>query len=88
VCTNFEMLKVEVPIIFLGTVGFSPRRDKRYCIHGLQFRTCVARSENSKLGLVVTDRTCFCRADLWQKETLNTSCNYQEDFVSLNTLNS
>ena len=30
VCTEFEMLKVKVPIIFLGTVGFSPRRDGRY----------------------------------------------------------
>ena len=28
-CTDFEMLKVEVPIIFLGTVGFSLRRDGR-----------------------------------------------------------
>jgi hypothetical protein len=26
---EFEMLKVKVPIIFLGTVGFSPRRDGR-----------------------------------------------------------
>jgi hypothetical protein len=24
VCTEFKMLKVKVPIIFLGTVGFSP----------------------------------------------------------------
>jgi hypothetical protein len=30
VCTEFEMLKVEVPIIFLGTVGFSLLRDGRY----------------------------------------------------------
>jgi hypothetical protein len=29
---EFEMLKVKVPIIFLGTVGFSPRRDGRYCV--------------------------------------------------------
>ena len=28
--TDFEMLKVKVPIIFLGTVGFSLRRDGRY----------------------------------------------------------
>lgn len=27
---EFDMLKVEVPIIFLGTVGFSPRREGRY----------------------------------------------------------
>lgn len=27
VCTDFEMLKVKVPIIFLGTEGFSPRKD-------------------------------------------------------------
>jgi hypothetical protein len=28
VCTDFKMLKVKVPIIFLGTVGFSlPRMD-------------------------------------------------------------
>jgi hypothetical protein len=25
--TEFEMLKVKVPIIFLGTVGFSPLRE-------------------------------------------------------------
>jgi hypothetical protein len=29
VCTEFEMLKVKVPIIFLGTVGFSLPRDGR-----------------------------------------------------------
>jgi hypothetical protein len=29
VCTEFEMLKVEVPTIFFGIVGFSPRRDGR-----------------------------------------------------------
>jgi len=29
VCTDFEILKVKVPIIFLGTVGFSLRRDGR-----------------------------------------------------------
>jgi hypothetical protein len=28
---DFEMLKVKVPINFLGTVGFSLRRDGRYC---------------------------------------------------------
>ena len=28
--TDFKMLKVKVPIIFFGTVGFSPRRDGRY----------------------------------------------------------
>jgi len=27
--TEFEMLKAKVPIIFLGTVGFSLRRDGR-----------------------------------------------------------
>ena len=30
VCTEFKMLKVKVPVIFLGTEGFSPRRDGRY----------------------------------------------------------
>jgi len=30
VCTEFKLLKVKVPMIFLGTVGFSPRRDGRY----------------------------------------------------------
>ena len=30
VCTDFEILEVKVPIIFLGTVGFSLRRDGRY----------------------------------------------------------
>jgi hypothetical protein len=29
VCTGFEMLKVKVPTRFLGTVGFSPRREGR-----------------------------------------------------------
>ncbi len=32
VCTEFEMLKVKVPIIFLGTAGFSPLREGRYII--------------------------------------------------------
>jgi hypothetical protein len=30
VCTKFDILKVKVPISFLGTVGFSLRRDGRY----------------------------------------------------------
>jgi hypothetical protein len=30
VCTESELLKLKVPIIFLGTVGFSLRRDGRY----------------------------------------------------------
>jgi hypothetical protein len=30
VCIEFEMLKVKVPIIFLGTMGFSPPREGRY----------------------------------------------------------
>jgi hypothetical protein len=30
VCTKFDLLKVKVVIIFLGIVGFSPRRDRRY----------------------------------------------------------
>jgi hypothetical protein len=30
VCLEPELLKVKVPIIFLGTVGFSPRREGRY----------------------------------------------------------
>jgi hypothetical protein len=29
-CIDFEMFKVKVPIIFLGTAGFSLRRDGRY----------------------------------------------------------
>jgi hypothetical protein len=29
VYTKFDLLKVKVPIIFLGTVGFSPRWDGR-----------------------------------------------------------
>jgi hypothetical protein len=33
-CTDFEMLKVKVPINFLGTAGFSLRREGRYCIKG------------------------------------------------------
>ena len=31
VCTGFDMFEVKVPMIFFGTVGFSPRRDGR-CI--------------------------------------------------------
>jgi len=30
VCTEFKMLKVKVPINFLGTVDFSQRREGRY----------------------------------------------------------
>ena len=29
VCTDFELLKVKVPLKFLGTVGFSLRREGR-----------------------------------------------------------
>jgi hypothetical protein len=29
-CIDFEMLKVKVPIRFLGTMGFSPHREGRY----------------------------------------------------------
>ena len=29
-CTDFELLEVKVPLIFLGMVGFSPRREGRY----------------------------------------------------------
>jgi hypothetical protein len=29
-CIEFKLLKVKVPIIFLGTAGFSLRRDGRY----------------------------------------------------------
>lgn len=29
-CTEPELLKVKVPIIFLGKVGFSPPREGRY----------------------------------------------------------
>jgi hypothetical protein len=28
-CTDFEVLKVKVPFIFLGTMGFSARREGR-----------------------------------------------------------
>jgi hypothetical protein len=31
VCTEYELRKVKVPVFFLGTVGFSLRRDGRYC---------------------------------------------------------
>jgi hypothetical protein len=30
VCIEFKLLKVKVPMIFLGTVGFSLRREGRY----------------------------------------------------------
>ena len=30
ICADFEMFKVKVPIVFLGTVGFSLRREGRY----------------------------------------------------------
>jgi hypothetical protein len=29
VCTESELYKVKVPVVFLGTVGFSLRRDGR-----------------------------------------------------------
>jgi len=29
-CRKFDMFEVQVPIIFFGTVGFSPHRDGRY----------------------------------------------------------
>jgi len=29
-CREFDIFKVKVPIIFFGTVGFSPHRDRRY----------------------------------------------------------
>jgi hypothetical protein len=29
VCTNLEIFKVKVPIIFLGMAGFSLRKDRR-----------------------------------------------------------
>jgi hypothetical protein len=32
VCIEFELLKVKVPIVFLGTVGFSPPREGRYLV--------------------------------------------------------
>ena len=39
-CTDFEMLKVKVPVIFLGTVGFSLRRDGRK--HRYVYRVSIA----------------------------------------------
>jgi hypothetical protein len=33
VCIGSELLEVKVPIVFLGTVGFSPPREGRYCMH-------------------------------------------------------
>ena len=35
VYTDFKILKVKVPVIFLGTVGFSLRRDGRYYLYQL-----------------------------------------------------
>lgn len=32
-CAEFEMLKVKVLILFLGTAGFSPPRDGRYALY-------------------------------------------------------
>lgn len=40
-CIDFEVLKVKVSIIFLGTVGFSPRRDRRYLKAFLQRRCAI-----------------------------------------------
>jgi hypothetical protein len=43
VCAEFEMLKIKVPIIFLGTVGFSPPREGRYLLGGpVSFHTLTA----------------------------------------------
>ena len=33
-----ELLKVKVPIVFLGTVGFSLRRDGRYRVNTISFK--------------------------------------------------
>jgi hypothetical protein len=37
-CIEFEFLKVKVPIIFLGTEGFSRRRDGRYAYNKRTFQ--------------------------------------------------
>jgi hypothetical protein len=36
VYTESELLEVKVPMVFLGTVGFSPRRDGRYSISSIR----------------------------------------------------
>ena len=49
-CTEFEMLEVKVPIVFLGMVGFSPPREGRY----LQPKTFGTQTD----AAVYTTLTC------------------------------
>ncbi len=47
VCTGFDMFKVKVPIHFLGTAGFSARRDGRYPgLCGLNYPQTVQHALN------------------------------------------
>ncbi len=59
VCTEFELLKFKVPIIFLGTEGFSPlRRD----VNVPDYRRLIPRSMSADLlgrGTIITSWACF-----------------------------
>jgi hypothetical protein len=66
-CTESELLEVKVPIVFLGTVGFSPRRDGRYvcCIFRTHARTLALKGfprcpveQGSWTGLADRQRLC------------------------------
>src|SRR5436309_765006 len=52
VYTEFELLEVKVPIIFLGTAGFSPRRDVNKANSSIQGRVLhrTSHSQYSSWG--------------------------------------
>jgi hypothetical protein len=57
VYTQFEMLKVKVPIIFLGTVGFSPPREGHYRVfHSLSSSTIHDTESYGRAGTELTFR--------------------------------
>jgi len=51
-CTEFGLLEVKVPIIFLGTVGFSPRRGD-VTLRGLD-------PKPQRLAHLSVNHECFC----------------------------
>lgn len=61
-CTDFEMVEVKVPIIFLGTVGFSVRvtdvRVLSFCKSlSRQEAYCISQGENGRFWQI---STTFC----------------------------
>jgi hypothetical protein len=50
VCKELEMLKVKVPINFLGTMGFSARREGRYSTRKAEYFGLLAQWAMRKLN--------------------------------------